>query len=162
MVRPEQFWEEYMNELGDPSRTRSDAQHAAYQRTVGNSTCPFCGDMTPEIQERMIHEGCYWRAWHNPFPYSGHASHIMLAPIAHWTQPSDVHAEAAAEWFALVNMLISKFDLPGGGLVMRFGEHEYKGGSITHLHAHIQVPDKSTFAIAVFYEDAQLREFFKR
>lgn len=148
---------------GDVERTRTPEQRAAYQQSVGSGQCPFCGpleSMPPEIQERMLIVGKHWRAWHNPFPYSGHASHIILAPIVHWTQPADVPAEAVAEWMELNVQLISQLELPGGGLVMRFGNHEYKGGSITHLHSHIQVPNRETFALAVFYADDSLKKFF--
>lgn len=149
---------------GDLDRTRTPEQRAAYEKTVGQGACPFCGkleEMPQEIRERMLFEGKYWRAWHNPFPYSGHASHLVLAPFEHWTQPSEVTPEAAQEWMELNAHLIKALDLPGGGLVMRFGDHVYKGGSITHLHSHIQVPDRLTFAIAVFYSDEALGAFFK-
>ncbi|HYD93254.1 MAG TPA: hypothetical protein VEB18_02245 [Candidatus Paceibacterota bacterium] len=149
---------------GDLDRTRTTEQRAAYETTVGKGVCPFCGkvsEMPVEIRTRMIHQGAYWRAWHNPFPYPGHAAHIVLAPIEHWTQPSDVTPEAAREWMELNAHLIKTLNLPGGGIVMRFGDHEYKGGSITHLHSHIQVPDRSTFSLAVFYANESLLEFFK-
>lgn len=152
-----------MAEHGDLDRTRSAEQRRAYAGTVGQGTCPFCGnteDMPQEIRERMIVVGRYWRAWHNPFPYGGHAAHIVLAPIQHWTQPSEITADAAQEWMELNTRLIEELNLPGGGLVMRFGDHEYKGGSITHLHSHIQVPDGTTYAIAVFYANERLKAFF--
>ncbi len=150
---------------GDVDRTRTPEQRAAYEQSVGSGQCPFCGPletMPPEIREQMISVGTHWRAWHNPFPYSGHANHIILAPIVHWTQPSDVTPEAAAEWMQLNTQLITQLGLPGGGLVMRFGDHEYKGGSITHLHSHIQVPDRETYAIAVFFADPLLKRFFQQ
>lgn len=150
-------------EHGDLDRTRSPDQRAAYATTIGQGTCPFCGelqDLPEEIRTRMILTGEYWRAWYNPFPYSGHAAHVVLAPIVHWTQPDEILPDAATEWMALNSRLIRSLRLPGGGLVMRFGDHEYKGGSITHLHSHIQVPDRKTFALAVFYEDERLKDFF--
>jgi diadenosine tetraphosphate (Ap4A) HIT family hydrolase len=149
--------------MGDSSRARTDSQRAAYAETVDKGICPFCGptDQLPkEIRPKMIFEGNFWRAWFNPDPYPGHATHIILAPIEHWTQPSDVTLAAAAEWWELNAWLIEKLNLPGGGIVMRFGGHEYKGGSITHLHSHIQVPDMTAFSIAVFYADAKLQKFF--
>lgn len=151
--------------LGDVARTRTAEQRAAYEKTVTQGTCPFCGDtaaMPSEIQERMIFVGSYWRAWYNPFPYPGHTAHVILAPIEHWTQPGDVTPEGAREWMELNAQLIDELGLPGGGLVMRFGDHEYKGGSITHLHSHIQVPDRTTYALAAFYVDDTLKSFFER
>lgn len=151
------------HEHGDLDRTRTPAQRAAYEKTVGKGVCPFCGPtdaMPEEIRRRMIYTRRYWRAWHNPFPYSGHASHIVLAPYEHIEQPGDLIPAAMEEWLELNVDLIEALGLPGGGLVMRFGSHEYKGGSITHLHSHIQVPDRKTFAVATFYADDALKEFF--
>lgn len=149
---------------GDISRARTAEQKAAYEGTVGQGICPFCGkfdDLPEEIRIRMIYQGTFWRAWYNPFPYPGHSAHIVLAPIEHWMQPSDVTPEAASEWMQINAHMIKTLELPGGGIVMRFGNHEYKGGSITHLHSHIQVPDRSGFSIAVFYANDKLLAFFK-
>lgn len=149
---------------GDISRTRTQAQEAAYQQTIGKNVCPFCGPtehMPREIRKRMLLTGKWWRAWDNPFPYPGHERHIILAPIEHWTEPSDLPAGAIQEWMEFNTRLIREFKLPGGGLVMRFGSNEYKGGSITHLHSHIQVPNRQGFAIATFYADDALQAFFK-
>ena len=30
-----------------------------------------------------------------------------------------------------------KFKIPGASFIMRFGDHNYTGATITHLHAHI-------------------------
>jgi diadenosine tetraphosphate (Ap4A) HIT family hydrolase len=150
--------------MGDVGRTRTDEQRAAYGQTVGKGICPFCGkleEMPEEIRTHMICEGTFWRAWYNPFPYPGHATHIVLAPIEHITQPGEMTSDMASEWMELNAKLIRELNLPGGGLVMRFGAHEYKGGSITHLHSHIQVPDRKTFSLAVFYEDEKLKAFFR-
>ncbi len=147
-------------DLGEINRTRTPEQRAAYEKSIGQGKCPFCGELPPEIRSRMIFEGEYWRAWYNPFPYGGHAAHIILAPIEHWTQPGELPSAARLEWFDLNVRLIEKLELPGGGSVMRWGSQEYKGGSISHLHSHMQVPDKSTFAIAVFFADPALLNFF--
>ncbi len=149
---------------GDIDRARTEEQRAAYAGTIGQGVCPFCGkteDLPKEIREQILIEGVYWRAWRNPFPYPGHAAHIILAPIQHWTQPGEGPPEAAQEWMEINVRLIQELELPGGGIVMRFGGHEHKGGSITHLHSHIQVPNRKTFSIAVFYADNQLKEFLR-
>jgi ATP adenylyltransferase len=151
--------------LGDINRTRTAEQRAAYEQTVGQDKCPFCGEvheLPPEILKGMICEWSFWRAWYSPFAYSGHQTHIILAPIQHWTKLSDITLAAAAEWMHLCTSLIEDLNLPGGGLVMRFGDSAYNGGSLKHLHSHIQVPDRVGFAIAVFYENDALSEFFKQ
>lgn len=151
--------------MGDVDRTRSAEQRAAYEKTVGQGICPFCGetkDLPEQIRPRMIFEGTFWRAWYNPHPYPNHSAHIVLAPYEHWTQPKDITPEAAREYMDLNVRLIETLNLAGGGMVMRFGSHEYKGGSITHLHSHIQVPDLIGFSMAVFHENDALRAFIQQ
>lgn len=145
--------------LGNIDRTRSAAQRAAYETTIGKGVCPFCGpteNMPIEIRERMIIVGTHWRAWKNPFQYPGHAMQLVVAPIEHWTRLDQVTPEAWMEYGEIITRLTTMFDMPGGGIVTRFGKDEYKGGSIAHLHTNIQVPDLTTFSIAVFYKDAAL------
>lgn len=146
--------------LGNIGNTRSPEQERAYQESIGTGTCPFC-NYPPEIRERMIYEGQYWNAWHNPFPYGSHQTHIILAPIAHWTSMGDITVAAWFEWATINQKLIKELKLPGGGLVMRFGDNAYNGGSLTHVHSHIQVPDQTGYAIATFFADEKLKALFK-
>jgi diadenosine tetraphosphate (Ap4A) HIT family hydrolase len=46
----------------------------------------------------------------------------------------------------LSNWAIKKWKIKGGGLAMRFGNPEYTGASVTHIHFHIISPniDKKT------------------
>jgi len=47
------------------------------------------------------------------------------------------------DWLAVLKLAqyaVKKFNLPGGGLVMRFGETTYTGATVCHLHAHLIVP----------------------
>lgn len=149
--------------LGVLARTRTPEQQAAYERSFSAGKCPFCGklhEMPPEIQQRMIAQGKYWRVWHNPFPYPGHEHHLILAPIKHLTQPHELSGGAMKEWFEINNGMIEKFGMKGGGLVMRFGGEANKGNSITHLHSHIQEPNGTNFSMAVFFANPALQEFF--
>jgi hypothetical protein len=42
---------------------------------------------------------------------------------------------------ALSNWAIKEFNIPGGGLTMRFGETVYTGATVCHLHAHLISPE---------------------
>lgn len=147
------------NPLGNPDNSRGTAQFDQMQKTVGQGLCPLCGaGFDPKINV-VIWTGKYWRAWFNPFPYAGTKTHLVFATIEHITDVSQLPAEAWTELGVQAQEFIKKYDLPGGGIVMRFGDNELNGGTISHLHAHIQVPNEEWFCVAVIYADRCMSAF---
>ena len=144
------------NDLGNIGNSRTAEQLVHMRETIGQGVCPFC-DLDKKMNE-VIREGKHWRAWFNPFPYPFHRAHLVLASVEHWTSLQEVPPEAWAEWGVLNAELVRTFNLAGGGMVMRFGDNSYNGGTLSHVHSHIQVPDKTGFAIAVFYKDERLSQ----
>ncbi len=145
--------------LGTIDNSRTPEQRASMEATVGQGTCPFC-ELNRNINKPMWEEDytCWW-VWENPFPYSGHSRHFVIALKRHETDYLGLTHEEGLEKFLIEQRLIGEFDLPGGGLVTRFGNPEHNAGTITHIHAHVQVPDKQGFAIAVFFKDDRLATF---
>ncbi|MDB5264913.1 MAG: Histidine triad domain protein [Parcubacteria group bacterium] len=127
--------------------------------TVGNNVCPFCTIDT--ALNKIVYKTTSWNVWENPYPYSRHTNHIVIALKAHVTDVSELLPEAFAELGEILRWAIAEFHLPGGALVMRFGEVSHNAGTLRHLHAHIQVPDGTGPAFAVFHtmtEDGQQDE----
>lgn len=147
-------------ELGNIDNARTPEQIAHMEKTVGNGKCPFCDNngFDPKLNV-VIWKGQYWRAWFNPFPYSGTNSHIIIATINHITGLKELPPQALAEWAFAIKHLIEEYQLLGGGIVTRFGDNELNGGTLTHMHTHIQVPSKVGFCIAVFFKDERLKKF---
>lgn len=148
------------NPLGTIENARTEAQRNAMEQSVGTGRCPFC-DPLP-LENKIIRQGKHWRFWENPFPYPHHAFHFVYATMTHIADPGKLAPEAVLELHELQMFTIDHYRLPGGGLVMRFGDPEYNAGTIRHLHAHLQVPNKNGFAIATFYRDFWLGDFFRR
>jgi diadenosine tetraphosphate (Ap4A) HIT family hydrolase len=42
----------------------------------------------------------------------------------------------------LINWAIKKWEIKGGGIAMRFGDIDYTGASVSHLHFHIISPQR--------------------
>ena len=148
--------------LGNISNSRTSEQIARMQSTVGKGICPLCNGNGFRKNNRVIWRGKYWRAWFNRFAYPNHATHIVIATIKHVTSILDLPPEAGMEWLVLNQLLIKKYNLPGGALVWRFGLDELSGCTLFHCHTHIQVPDKKGFAIAVFFKDLALLAFLAK
>ena len=140
------------NTLGNTAFARTPEQIAHYQATIGKGVCPFCKP-DPTIN-KIIRTGTFWRVWPNPFAYTHNAHHIIFATIEHVTDIATldpaVFAAMMAELATLAQSVINEFGIEGGALVMRFGDMRLNAGTLHHLHAHIQVPDGTGPAFAVF------------
>lgn len=138
--------------LGAIGNVRTAEQLAHMQATVGQGICPFCHPQRYK-NAKVLREGGYWRVVHNDFPYKHHREHILIVPIDHVTDISQVDAVIWTELLTLFQWAVEEFQIPGGGLVMRFGDLTYNAGTIAHLHVHIQVPDLTGPAKATFAKD---------
>src|SRR3989344_5738582 len=101
---------------------------------VVGEVCPFCYVRPPEntaIKE-ILREGKYWRVFHNPFPYLGFKYHIIIAAKEHLTSIEEVSHEMGAELFEHTRWINQNFEIPGGGIVSKFGEPKYRTGSQDH------------------------------
>jgi diadenosine tetraphosphate (Ap4A) HIT family hydrolase len=136
------------DELGTMDNVLSPAYKAHMERTIGQGVCPFCNP-DPKVNV-LIREGTYWMAWPNPFPYPHHRHHIILATKMHCTEIDEVTPRMWAELGTFIASICDEFDIAGGGIAMRFGDPKLSASSLHHLHAHIQVPDLSGPAMAIF------------
>ncbi|MDO8510167.1 MAG: hypothetical protein Q7S15_00890 [bacterium] len=139
------------NDLGTIENSRTPDQYRHMLATIGKGICPFCSLVL--CKGEVLREGLFWRIWHNPFPYEHHAYHFVVAHKEHKTDILDLTAGEWAELGEFNQWAIRKFKLPGGGLVMRFGDPAFNAGTIRHLHAHIQNPDLRGPAKATFAKD---------
>ncbi len=139
-----------MKALGSISDTMSDSHRHLMEETVGKGICPFC-HIDPNVTV-VIHEGEHWLLWHNPFPYAGLKPHLLIASRAHVTSVAEVTPEMSAELFSHIQWAVQEFKIEGGGLLMRFGDPTFHGGSISHLHLHIEAPDKTVPVDQIFYK----------
>ncbi|MFZ1626926.1 MAG: hypothetical protein WAT81_03945 [Candidatus Moraniibacteriota bacterium] len=138
--------------LGTITNVRSAEQFARMQATVGQGICPFC-DPERYTDGKILREGDYWRVIHNDFPHKHHRYHILVVPIDHVTDISEINAVMWTELLTLFQWAVEEFQIPGGGLVMRFGDPAYNAGTVAHYHVNIQVPDLTGPAKATFTKD---------
>lgn len=138
--------------LGSPENSRTPEQFAHMQATVGQGVCPFC---RPEryADGKVLREGAFWRIIRNDFPYKHHQEHLLIIPIEHITDVYQLDTPRWAELGLLFRWAIENFKLPGGGFVLRFGDAKHNASTVSHLHAHIQVPDLTGPAKATFAKD---------
>lgn len=135
----------------DPRYAKSEEYSKVINTIADEAKCPFCPDNFKYHKNPILKEEDGWFITQNSWPYTGTKHHLIMICREHKEQFSDL---TTGDWEAirtLVNWAVKSYDIPGGGLAMRFGETAYTGATVVHLHAHLIVPelDESGLAIPV-------------
>ena len=140
---------------------RTYAQFLEMTEKNKKGECPFC-----HLNGNFIYsfgEGAdKWSLLENPYPHKHTSVHLVMAPARHI---ENINEMIANDWYiigVLVMEATKRFDLPGGGFVMRFGDPERNAGSIRHLHANILVPDLTGEVQATLVKDELGRDRTER
>ncbi|MCK9361230.1 hypothetical protein M0Q28_03285 [Patescibacteria group bacterium] len=123
------------------TRARKYNQYLSMIEDYIAGKCAFCDPLGPK--NVVIHEIDGWRVWENPFPEANTALQLVLASVRHISTeqlPGVEDILAVAKLFVWAGERYAG-QMPGGGLLMRFGSPEYNAGTILHQHAHIMVPN---------------------
>ncbi|MFA6094798.1 MAG: hypothetical protein WC757_02825 [Candidatus Paceibacterota bacterium] len=143
------------------------AQFKSYVDNLRGGVCPFCDPYFSQHKDKdgkqlnvaikTIGDGQdAWRMWNNPFPIrSGKTrivsaeTHLVIAPVRHITSPNEMTGNDWMAWTSLIQFALTDHDdcgnsgmnLPGGGVLMRFGDPSLNAGSVLHIHTNIIVPN---------------------
>lgn len=119
---------------------REKAQREQMEKMEADGVCLFCREHIETYHREPIEEeGDFWLLTKNDFPYEGTEIHYLIVYKPHIQHLAEVEPAAWNEFGELIRTLHKRLPLPGGALFMRFGDTDYNGSSISHLHAHIMV-----------------------
>ncbi|MDD5341217.1 MAG: HIT domain-containing protein [Patescibacteria group bacterium] len=107
---------------------------------ISTEKCPFCPDNFKYHKKPILKDYQGWLATQNSWPYPGTLRHFIIISKKHKNKFSDLSAKDFLAVQALVNWLIKKYKIKGGGLTLRFGEQIYTGATVSHLHFHLIQP----------------------
>jgi len=100
--------------------------------------CPFCPKQLLTYHDTpIIKSGRYWHMTYNDYPYDGAKYHLLLICKRHCQKLSQLQSKENKELWQFLSWAEKKFSLPGGVVLIRFGNTDYTGGSIDHLHLHL-------------------------
>jgi ATP adenylyltransferase len=132
------------NKFIDERNVRSDDQREVMQEIARVGHCPFCPEaLRAKLyhQQPFLREGTFWILTRSQWPYAHTQQHLFFILKTHATTLAELPQGAGEELFLLAAWAEREFKIPGGALAMRFGETDYSGASVNHLHAQIPVPD---------------------
>jgi ATP adenylyltransferase len=119
-----------------------DAYGKVIEKIQKDNVCPFCPENLSKYHKNpILKEGKYWLLTNNMYPYEGAKYHAILIHKSHITSVAEISADAWAELKTLTDWFIKEKNIPGGALLLRFGDTAYTGASVSHLHAQLVSPD---------------------
>ena len=127
-----------------------NARKGEYQKVIeqiaSTGKCPFCKENFKYHKKPVYARKNDWFLTNNSWPYKNSKHHLVILGDEHKEEFSELTKKDWESVSHLVNWAIKKWKIKGGGLAMRFGNTDYTGASVSHLHFHIISPeiDKKT------------------
>jgi len=119
---------------------RAEDQLKQMEQIAQDGVCPFCREHFEKYHKSPIEiNGKFWLLTKNDFPYDGTEVHFLIVYKTHIVNISDVESSAWIEFGEHIKFLNKKYKTPGGAIFIRFGNTDYTGSSINHLHAHFLI-----------------------
>ena len=108
--------------------------------------CPFCKENFKYHKKPIYKKIGKWFLTNNSWPYKNAKHHLLILGYDHKENFSQLTNKDLESVAYLTRWAIKKWKIKGGGLTMRFGDTDYTGASVSHIHFHIISPeiDKKT------------------
>lgn len=120
------------------AHARTKFQRDVMKRIQQDKVCPFCMEHFLKYHTKpIIAEGKHWVLTTNFQPYKGTKIHLLAVSKKHVQHFEDLSPAAQAELFSLFSKELKKRNIKGGAMFMRFGDTDYTGGTVEHLHAQL-------------------------
>jgi len=126
----------------DIDNAREEEQTQVMEQILAADHCPFCEENLRQYHKQpIIRQTDHWLLTKNQWPYDHTSHHFLIIYREHVEQLQALDPAAGQELFELIAWAEKEFNLPGGGVAMRFGDTRYSAGSVAHLHVQLLVPD---------------------
>lgn len=119
---------------------KSGGYKEVLEKIEKSGKCPFCPE-NRDFKNPILKRVGGWIVKKNDWPYKNTLHHFVFIPDRHLENFSELTPDDFKALLELVTWTIKEFKIPGGGFAMRFGEPDYTGASVRHLHAHLIVPE---------------------
>lgn len=126
--------------LQDFHHARHPDQLRKMKEIAERGICHLCPKYLEEYHDYPIEKiGRYWAITKNDYPYQGANLHYLFIHRKHIEHITQITAQAWTELTIHFKWLANKYNLPGGGFFIRFGDSRYTGATASHLHGHLLI-----------------------
>lgn len=118
---------------------RTEEQKNLMARIETDGVCPFCAEhFTTYHPKPILKETDFWFVTENMSPYEGTKLHfIFVYKPSHISTLDQISPEAGADLVTLLAWVTQTYSIEGGSFFMRFGNTQFNGSSVEHLHAQL-------------------------
>ncbi len=119
-------------------------QYHAGRENIEKGRCPFC-TINRTVHTVLYEEGG-WIAWEVPQIFTTRKSTLSLQlvffPGRHLRRPTELNRSERLARYDVLDWIEETYDIPGGGIISRFGDMRYNVGTVMHMHETIMVPKR--------------------
>lgn len=122
------------------AHARVEHQRQVMEQIKKDDACPFCRKNLMQYHTKpILYESKHWILTENFAPYEGTKHHYLLIAQKHCEGFWELSNEAKIDLFDILDQVRQANDMQGGTILMRWGDTEYTGATVTHLHAQLIV-----------------------
>lgn len=122
----------------------NNARDGEYKKVIEEiartGKCPFCKENFKYHKKPIYKKRGEWFLTNNTWPYKNTENHLIILGDKHKENFSQLTKKDFESVTYLANWAIKKWKIKGGAFAMRFGDTDYTGASVSHLHFHIISP----------------------
>jgi len=129
-------------EFVDIANARVEEQRQVMKKIIADGDCPFCMENLKKYHpEPIIKETDHWLLTENAWPYENTKHHLLAISKTHFENLVGFTPEIGTDLTQLLAWVEKEYQVPGGGIAIRFGDTNYSAGTVLHLHVQFIVPD---------------------
>ena len=103
--------------------------------------CPFCPENFIYHKHPILRKYKGWFITKNNWPYKNTKYHFLIISEKHKENFFQITNDDLSAIKILTNWAVKKFNIKGGGLVLRFGDTDFTGATVCHLHFSLIYPE---------------------
>ncbi|HEY4518324.1 MAG TPA: hypothetical protein VJG48_01730 [Candidatus Paceibacterota bacterium] len=126
------------NQFANVAHSRTEEQKQVMEDILAKGHCPFCPEQLEAYhKEPLLKDGKFWILTKNQWPYEGAKLHLLAIAKKHAAKLCDLEEGSGNELLDLLTWAEKEFEIPGGSFFIRFGDTDYTGATVQHIHAQL-------------------------
>ncbi|MFH1509606.1 MAG: HIT domain-containing protein [Candidatus Nealsonbacteria bacterium] len=130
-----------MSKFVNTKNARKGEYKKVIETIAKTGKCPFCKENFKYHKKPTYKKKDGWFLTNNTWPYKNAENHLIIIGKKHKENFSEITKKDLESVAFLTNWAINKWKIRGGGFTMRFGDTNYTGASVSHIHFHIISPE---------------------
>lgn len=127
----------------NPKNSGTGEYEGVIERIASQGKCPFCPDNFRYHKNPVLKKSEGWFITKSSWPYENSRHHLIIISEKHVEDLAGLTIEDLTAVKELADWAVRKFRIKGGALAIRFGDTDYTGATVCHLHFHLIAPQKS-------------------